>query len=234
DKRLEVEVLLEQATALDWSDDYAGAAEVAERVIARQREAGIAELRPEITLARARVVYRQARFGAAIALFDEVVPLARAEDRPETETIALLMLGVALAEDKQFDRAELVFRELIALCEQLDDRFHLGVAYANRIILWTTLGQVERAEVDLGTAMQLARETAHGAAGGLATPHPGGAGPWLGAPGGGGGPGRRGLALQRGHGGGAILFGQLPVARVLAARGELGEAGGLLDEIAPH
>ncbi len=234
DARLEVEVLLEQATALDWSDDYAGAAEVAERVSARQYQAGIADLRPEIALARARVVYRQARFGEAIAQFDEVVVLARAEDRAETETIALLMLGVALAEDKQFDRAEVVFRELIALCEHLDDRFHLGVAYANRIILWTTLGQVERAEADLGTAMQLARETGHAALERIATHNLAELRLWLGALDEAVGLARRALSLQRGHGEGAIWFDQLLLARVLAARGELGEARGLLDDIARH
>jgi tetratricopeptide (TPR) repeat protein len=234
DARLEIEVLLEQATALDWSEDFAGSAEVAERAIARQHQAGIAELRPEIALARVRIMFRQARFGEAIALFDDVVTLARDEGRRETETIALLMFGVTLAEAKQFDRAEVVFRELIALCERLDDRFHLGVAYANRIILWTTLGQVERAEADLGTAMQIARETGHAALERIATHNLAELRLWLGALDEAVGLARRGLSLQRGHGEGAIWVDQLLLARVLAARGELGEAGGLLDEIARH
>jgi len=234
DARLEIEVLLEQATALDWSEDFAGSAEVAERAIARHRQAGIAELQPEIALARVRIMFRQARFAEAIALFDEVVALARSEDRLETETIALLMFGVTLAEAKQFDRAEVVFRELIELCELLDDRFHLGVAYANRIILWTTLGQVERAEADLATAMQLARETGHAALERIATHNLAELRLWLGALDEAVGLARRGLSLQRGHGEGALWVDQLLLARVLAARGELGEARDLLDDIARH
>src|SRR5439155_14744348 len=59
DHRVEVEVLLEYATALDWSDDYAGSASITERAIARYREAGDGELGPDIALARARMIYRQ-------------------------------------------------------------------------------------------------------------------------------------------------------------------------------
>jgi tetratricopeptide (TPR) repeat protein len=234
DPRLEVEVLLEQATALDWTENYAGSAEVTERAIARQREAGISELRPEIALARARIVVRQARFDEAIALLDEVVALARGEDRPETETIALVMLGPVLASIQQFARAEVVFRELIEVCERRDDRFHLGVAYANRIILWTALGQVERAEADLGTALQLARETGHAALERIATHNLAEQQLWRGALDEALSLARRSLSLLRGHGEGAAWVDQLLLARVLAARDELGDARGLLDEIARH
>ena len=234
DARLEVEVLLEQATALDWSDDYAGSSAVAELAIARHREARIADMAPAIALARARLAYRQAGLAQAIPLFEAVVALARREADAETETIALVMLGAMFAEAKQFDRAEIAFRDLIALCERRDDRFHLGAAYSNRIILWTTLGQVERAEADLGTAMQLARETGHAALERIATHNLAELRLWLGALDEAVALARRALSLQRGHGEGVLWFDQLLLARVLAARGELGEARGLLDDIARH
>ena len=47
-------------------------------------------------------------------------------DGGKTETIALVMLGPALAEIRAFDRAEIVFRELIAVCERNDDRLPRG------------------------------------------------------------------------------------------------------------
>ena len=234
DPRLEIEVLLERATALDWSDDYAGSTAVAELAIARHREAAIADLGPEIALARARIVYRQARLGDAIPLLDEVIELARRDGHAETETIALVMLGVVLAEAKQFDRAEVVFRELIALCERRDDRFHLGAAYSNRMILWAILGQAERAEADLRTVIQLARETGLAALERSATHNLAEQRLWQGALDEALSLARRGLSLQRGHGEGSTWVDELLLARILAARGDLAEARSLLGGIARH
>jgi eukaryotic-like serine/threonine-protein kinase len=234
DPRLEVEVLLEQATALDWSEDWAGSAEVTERAAWRRREAGITELRPETALAQARIVVRQARFDEAIAVLDDVVALARSEDRPETETIALVLLGPVLASIQQFARAEVAFRELIELCERCDDRFHLGVAYANRIIMWTTLGQIERAEADLVTVIQLARETGLAALERGATHNLAEQRLWQGALDEALSLGRRGLSLQRGHGEGTTWVDELLLARIHAARGDVAEVSSLLDAIGRH
>ena len=231
DSRLEVEVLLERATALDWNDDYAGSAAVAERAIERHLAAGLTEFVPELALASARMRFRQARLGEAIAELDGVVALARREYHPETETIALVVLGVALAEAKQYERAEVVFRELIALCERLDDRFHLGAAYSNRMILWALVGQVERAESDLRMVIQLARETGHATLERTATHNLAEQRLWQGAFDEALRLARRGLSLQRGHGEGSSLLDEMLLARVLAARGDVGEIASVLAEI---
>ena len=232
--RLEVEILLERATALDWSDDYAGSAVVAESAIERHRSAGLTEFRPELALARARILFRQARLGEAISELEQVVELARYEDRAETETIALVVLGVALAENKQYERAEVAFSELIALCERLDDRFHLGAAYANRMILWALVGQAERAEADLRTVIQLARETGHATLERTATHNLAEQRLWQGALDEALSLARRGLSLQRGHGEGSTWIDELLLARILAARGDVAETRGLLAGIAQH
>ena len=233
-ERLEVEALLERAIALDWGDDYVGSTAVAERAIARYREAGGAELAPELALARARIVYRQARFAEAVPMFEEVVALARAAGHSETETIALVMLGPALAEVKQLDRAEVVFRELILACERDDDRFHLGAAYANRMVLWTLRGQVERLEADLRAVIQLAREAGHATLERIATHNLAEQRLWQGALDEAVGLARRGLSLQRGHGEGSTWVDELLLARILAARGALDETAALLAEISQH
>ncbi len=234
DRRLEIEALLERATALDWSDDFAGSAATAERAVARQREAGIAELRPEVALAQARAVYRAGRYAEAIARLDEVVALARPMGHVETETIALVLLGPALCEQVQLDRAEVVFREMIEVCERNDDRFHLGAAYANRMILWTLRGQVERVEADLRTVIQLARENGHATLERIATHNLAEQRLWQGALDEATSLARRGLALQYGHGEGTTWADKLLLARVLAARGSLGEMRTLLDEVVQH
>jgi len=234
DARLEIEALLERATALDWGDDFARSAAVTERARARYRETPFADLRSEIALAHARTVYRQARYADAVPLLDEVVAHAREDHHPETETIALLVLGHVIAEVKQLDRAEVVFRELFAICERHDDRFHLAAAYANRMILWTVCGDVERVEADLRMAIQLSRETGqvtieHGVTHNLAEQRL-----WQGALDEAANLARRGLALQRGHGEGSTWPDELLLARVLAARGAGGETAALLAEISKH
>jgi len=232
DARLEVEVLLEQATALDWSDDYAASAAVGERAVARSRDARVTGLDPEIALAQARIVYRKAGVIEAIPLFEDVVALARGESHPETETIARVMLGAALASTEQFARAEVVFRDLIALCERLDDRFHLGAAYANRMVLWTSLGHVDRAEADLREVIQLARETGLATLERAATHNLAELRLFQGAFDESLRLARRALTLQRGHGEGPTWLDELLLARVLAASGELTESRQLVDEIA--
>jgi tetratricopeptide (TPR) repeat protein len=234
DPCLEIEALLEQATALDWGDHFADSTAVAERAVARYHEVGGARLLPEIALAQARAVYRQARFAEAVPLLDEVVALARAAGRSETATIALVMLGPALAEVKEFDRAEIVFRELIDACERTGDRFHLGAAYANRMVLWTLRGQVERVEADLRAVIQLARETGQATLERMACHNLAEQRLWQGALDEAINLARRGLSVQRGHGESLTWIDELLLARILAARGDLEEARALLDEISKH
>ncbi|HEX4419459.1 MAG TPA: protein kinase [Kofleriaceae bacterium] len=234
DAVLEIEVLLERATALDWSSDYLGSTITAERAAERQRAAQLAELAPEIELARARMVYRQARFSDAIAPLDEVVALARRFGHRETETIGLVMLGHCLAEARQIDRAEGVFAELIAVCEETGDGFHLGAAYSNRMILWIVLGQAERAEADLRRVIQLGRELGHATLERTATHNLAEQQLWQGALDEAVNLARRGLSLQRGHGEGSAWVDELLLARILAARGELDETRTLLAGLARH
>jgi tetratricopeptide (TPR) repeat protein len=234
DAGLELEALLERATALDWIYDYAGSTATAERAAQRHREIGDPALAPEIALAQARIVYRQAQFSEAVPLLEDVVALARRAGRAETETIALVMLGPALAEQNQLARAEVVFRELIEVCERHDDRFHLGAALANRMVLWTLGGQVDRVEADLRSVIQLAREAGHPTLERTATHNLAEQRLWQGALDEAANLARRGLSLQRGHGEGSTWVDELLLARILAARGDLGETHALLGGIAQH
>ena len=231
DAALEIEALLERATALDWSDDYAGSAAIAARAAARHAEVGLGEFAPEVALAQARIVYRHARFAGAVPLLEEVCTLARRAARAETETIALVMLAPALAELGQLDRAEAVFAELIELCERNDDRFHLGAAYANRMVLWTLGGQVDRVEADLRAVIQLAREAGHPTLERTAAHNLAEQRLWQGAFDEAANLARRALSLQRGHGEGPTWLDELLLARILAARGDLAETRALLAAI---
>jgi tetratricopeptide (TPR) repeat protein len=223
DARLEIEALLEQATALDWSEEFSDSAAITERALARHRESGDAELGPEVALARARMIYRQTG-PAAVPLLADVVEQARRFGHSETETIARLLLAPALIEAKQLGAAEAAFDELLELCRRHDDRLHLGAAIANRMLLWGACGQLDRVEADLRTVIQLAREAGQvmlerGATHNLAEHRL-----WQDALGEALTLARRGLSLQVSHGESATAVDELLLARILAARGELAEA----------
>jgi eukaryotic-like serine/threonine-protein kinase len=230
DARLEIEALLEQATALDWSDDYAGSAAIATRAALRCAEVGDPELAPEIALAEARVVFRKTRAAAAPALA-EVVAAAHRAGHAETETIARLLLGPALIEGKQLDDAEAVFDELIALCEKVDDTFHLSAAYANRMLLWAALGRLDRVELDRRTVIQLAREGGHATVERNATHNLAEDRLWQGALDEAERLARRCLSLQRGHGEGSTAVDELLLARIMAAKGDLTETRSLVTKL---
>lgn len=232
DGRLEIEALLEKATALDWSDDYAGSAAVAAEARARLVPELAPALGAEVALAEARAVYREMRFVDAVPLLARVVELARSAGHGETEVIATVMLAPALVEARRLDEAERVFAALIAQCEQAGDLLHLGAAYANRTWLWADRGDVERAAADLTTVIQIAREAGQAALERIATHNLAENRLWEGLLDEAVQLARRSLSLQRGHGEGTLWPDHLLLARVLAARGETQELQRTLHELA--
>jgi eukaryotic-like serine/threonine-protein kinase len=232
DARLEMEVLLEQATALDWSDEYAGSAAVTARAAARYHESGDTELGPEIALAQARSMYRHTGAAATAQLMADVVEQAARAGHAETETIARLLLAPALVLDKQLEAGEAAFEELIAFCQRNDDRFHLGVAYANRMLLWSACSRFDRIEADLRAVIQIARESGQVTIERMATHNLAEGLLWWDRLGEAIALARRGLSLQRGHGEGSTALDELLLARILAARGEMVESRKMLTQLA--
>ena len=98
---------------------------------------------------------------------------------------------------------------MIPLCEAHDDRFHLGVAYANRSWLWSVQGETERCNEDLRTVIQLAREIGQAQVERIATYNLGEALLWQGSLDEALQLARRSEALQLGHGEGAAKLDQL-------------------------
>jgi tetratricopeptide (TPR) repeat protein len=228
DPMLEIEALLEKATALDWSDDYAGSAAVAAEARARLAVSPHAELELEAGLAEARSLWRHQKFDEAIPRLREITKRTMHGSRHDVQIIAALLLATALADVREFTEATAAFDQLIPICEALDDRLHLGAAYANRSWLWSAQGEVERCADDLRRVIQIAREIGQAMLERIATYNLAESLLWN-------GPldealqlARRSLSLQRGHGEGAVHFDQLLLARILAARGDRAELAALL------
>jgi tetratricopeptide (TPR) repeat protein len=160
DVRAEVELLLDEATALDWINDYS-------RSESRVTEAGTlmlqvqsAELMARLKLAIGRSQFRNGRRKEACASLEEAAALAGNLENAgyETLVVSLMMLGVVLPDLGRIDEAEQVLQRVVTLCSERRDRLHLGSAINNRRNLWVARKDLERALEDQRHFMRLGRE----------------------------------------------------------------------------
>ncbi|MGE3545081.1 MAG: hypothetical protein AB7L28_14175, partial [Kofleriaceae bacterium] len=218
--KLELEGVLERATALDWSDDWTGSAVAAVRAKELLATAPCPELEVEVRLAEARSLWRARSFDAAAPILHAVKIDARAGSKYETQIIAELMLATLYVDIGNFDDASREFDELIPICELRGDRLHLGVAYANRSWLWSASGEVDQCAADLRKAIQIAREIGQPVIERTATYNLAESMLWAGALDEALQLARRSVALQSAYGESVEQHDQLLVARVSAARGD--------------
>ncbi|MDI1483597.1 serine/threonine-protein kinase [Polyangium sp. y55x31] len=155
--RLVAESLLEEATALDWSRDYAASAVRTEKARELIETLDGDDLRIRLQVAVARVAWRAGRTLEVVRRFKEL--LAADEIDYESRVIALLGLSFHLmfVEGGLYE-AELRFEELIKLTTESGDRAHLCNAHLNRVPLWSRRREPHRAIDDLQRAVMLARE----------------------------------------------------------------------------
>lgn len=232
---LEVEALLDLSVTLDLSERFEESAAAAEEAHAQLAAlpARPPALEVDVELSRSRALYRRDELAAAVPRLRDVIARAREIQRWETVTIAGLLLAPSLVRLAELDAAEAAFADLIELCEARDDRFHLAAALANRTWLWSARGEIARSEADTRTVIQLTREggqahferaSTHNLAEDLL---------WQGAFDEALRLARRSLRLQEGHGEGSTVLDLMLIARILAARGELGELSAQLGQIDP-
>jgi tetratricopeptide (TPR) repeat protein len=154
----EADLLLEEATALDWRDDTEGSTALLEQALRCVGDAVPRELAARHELARARVVVRRGDVTGAVPPLERAVAAARAAGDAETEAISLAMLGAMLAYAGWLEESGRRFDEAIALCEATGDTLHLGVALNNRMALRVQHRDVAGARADLERAVALGRE----------------------------------------------------------------------------
>jgi hypothetical protein len=151
----EAELLLEEATVLDWRFDLAEAEARIEEARPLVLGVGQADLNGRWQVAEGRAEYRRGEYARAEATLVAALGTSRDE---EVDTIALLMLGAARLLRQDAEGAARRFSEAIASCERSGNGFHLAVAYSNRVSAWSALAQHERAEADARQATRLALE----------------------------------------------------------------------------
>ncbi|OJH36243.1 serine/threonine-protein kinase PknK [Cystobacter ferrugineus] len=158
----EVELLLDEAMALDWMNDY-GRSEA--RVLEARRlllSAGLcsALLEARVWLGLGRAQLRKGLWEEARALLEDAAARARGlgDAGYESLVVALLLLAAILPTLGRIDEAGLIFEEVITACEQRGDRLHLGSAINNRRNLWVAREDLRSALRDQERVMQLGRE----------------------------------------------------------------------------
>ena len=226
------DLLLEQATVADWTQDFdlaAARVSQARELLSRVHDASV-DIRCRV--AEGRVAWRKGRADDAIACLNTAWRDAASAGDADSAAIALLVLAPALVTVGRIDEAEERFEDLIAWCARGDDQLHLCAAYANRMLLWSARRQPARAIEDLRRAHDIAREIGHpiperAAAHNLAEMLM-----WAGDDGEAEVLARQAYRLQQRFGDRVVADDALLTARVCAARGDWAAAEPLLDEVA--
>ena len=164
DTAAEIEILLDEATALDWTGEYrTSSARVAQaRALVEAPAPPAVEAR--LLLGSGRWLYRSERWGEAAVVLERAAELAAGlgDEGYETWVITLLMLGYALQGLGRLDGAARALDDAIRRCEEHADLLHLGSALSNRALLRALLGDRQGAVADFTRVIALGRELGQG------------------------------------------------------------------------
>ncbi|HTN85912.1 MAG TPA: serine/threonine-protein kinase PknK, partial [Sorangium sp.] len=232
DGELRADILLEEATALDWTGAYEASSARVELARPLVERAGSPRLSARLRVAEGRTRLRRAEVAEAIALLSEGASLSESAGDEESRIIALVLLSTELAHAGRFAEAEQRAEEAIALCERAEDLPHLCVAIMNRVVLWTLKKDLARAAGDLRRAIALAREIGNPWLERVATYNVAELLYWSDQQDEALSLARRAHTLEQRFVDRPVPECSLLLARILAARGELGEARRLLAWIA--
>jgi tetratricopeptide (TPR) repeat protein len=152
------EILLEDATALDWDRQFDTSAWRVEEARSIVKALGDPRLALRLEVAEGRTLHRRKETQASIARLERASADALSLADHESLVIAWLLLSFQLASIGRLEEAERKFSEVIALADATGDLPHLGAAYSNRVALWTARGLPDRAIQDLHHVVALARE----------------------------------------------------------------------------
>lgn len=155
-----IEILLDEAMALDWMGRHATSAQKTEAAVALARER---ELTPAIEarliLSVGRSAHRRSSEVEAVESLEKAAERAVmvGDDGYETLVIALLMLGFIYQGLGRLDYAAGALELAIALCELHGDTIHLGPALSNRALLCACRGDTEGMLADYQRVFALGR-----------------------------------------------------------------------------
>ncbi len=161
DQPLVAEILLEEATALDWAEDFAGSAQRVGDAAKLAARLGASDLEPRLLLGQARTLMRRGEMSEAVVLLERALAHEDAGQDGDTLTVALVLLSLSLVGAGKLGEAEARFKAAIELAAAAEDWLHLAVLHANRAFLWAARKDHLRAVADLSRAVRYARQIGH-------------------------------------------------------------------------
>ncbi|WP_437730107.1 protein kinase domain-containing protein [Sorangium sp. So ce1335] len=156
----QIEILLDEATALDWMDEYGRSKERVEEAKARVAGDLPPALAARLSMAVARSLLRESRAEEAALQFEAAAAQAEAvgDECYETLVVSLLLLGFIYPGLGRLDDAGAVVDRTIRMCESRGDLLHLGPAINSRALLRACLGDAEGMILDLCRLLTISRE----------------------------------------------------------------------------
>lgn len=162
DAEAEIDVLLEHATALDWSNDAPAAKARTEEAAAVAQQSGVSTraVRVGLAVASGRALFREGRWVAAAQQLEMAVGEAEQAGPPAYEqlVIALLLLEVVLPNLGRVEDAALVSERAVALTRARGDKLNLASAINNRRNVRVARGELLAAIDDQREFMAIGRE----------------------------------------------------------------------------
>ncbi|AUX24454.1 protein kinase [Sorangium cellulosum] len=155
-----LEILLDEATALDWMDDYARSKERVEEANARVKGELPPALSARLAMAVARSLHRESREEEAARQFESAAAQAEAlgDEGYETLVVSLLLLGFIYQGLGRLDDAGTALDRAVRMSEGRGDLLHLGPAINSRALLRACLGDNEGMILDLCRLLSISRE----------------------------------------------------------------------------
>ncbi|WP_420806666.1 serine/threonine-protein kinase PknK [Hyalangium minutum] len=160
DVRAEVEVLLDEAMARDWMNDYERSAACVDAAHARVGKVASTYVRARLLLGVGMTWFRKGRWAEACPPLEAAADSANllGDAGYETRVVAQLLLAVILPNLGRITETAEVLEDVIASCTKRGDRFHLGSAINNRRNLWVSRKDLANAVKDQLRFMHLGRE----------------------------------------------------------------------------
>ena len=155
----ELEIMLDEATVLDWAREFSASTALVRAVEAVNVPLSKL-LQARLAMGIARCHLRQGELNATIRTGNQAVQLAAAlgDEGYETRIIAELMVATCYAASDKLAEAERAFDQLLAEAESRADLHHVSAALGNRALLWHGRRDIERLFADLERSSQLGRE----------------------------------------------------------------------------
>jgi tetratricopeptide (TPR) repeat protein len=159
DVETEIDLLLDEAMALDWLGQFDRAAELTQAAHWLSHEVTCPRLEARVLMSLGRAAVRAEDLETAGELLVRAAARAEAlgDECYETLVVAQLMLGCVYAWLHRLEEAELVFEQVIGLCRERSDALHLAAALGNRVNLWATRGDWQCMSADLEEHLALAK-----------------------------------------------------------------------------